>query len=296
MLPFRPIALTDAARFHAAYQKDGYPISDQSFGICFMWKDAQQMQWCEIDGCVFLRFLYNGAFYYTPPLGAREFAAALRLIRADACARGEPLRLSPLTEENYRQAEAVLGSPAVAMPAYFDYVYLVSDLATLAGKKYHAKRNHIAYFERTYAYTYEPLGPENLADCRAMLEAWYEMNDGEKSKALTDERRAIHTALEYYAPLGFVGGLLRVDGKVIAFTFGERLDEENFVVHVEKAFYDYRGAYPMINREFVRRALLSYRYINREEDTGDENLRRAKESYHPALLRRKYTLICEGPS
>ena len=32
-----------------------------------------------------------------------------------------------------------------------DYIYNVSDLSELPGKKYHQKRNHIAYFEKTYS-------------------------------------------------------------------------------------------------------------------------------------------------
>ena len=57
------------------------------------------------------------------------------------------------------------------------------------------------------------------------------------------------------------------------------------------SFSDVQGAYPMINREFVRNELEQYTYVNREEDLGEEGLRKAKLSYHPAALIKKYTLI-----
>jgi len=88
--------------------------------------------------------------------------------------------------------------------------------------------------------------------------------------------------------LGFVGGLLRANGEVVAFTFGEEMNPEVFCTHIEKAYADVRGAYPMINREFAANALSQYKYINREDDTGSEGLRKAKLSYCPDILLEKY--------
>ena len=88
--------------------------------------------------------------------------------------------------------------------------------------------------------------------------------------------------------LGYSGGVLRVDGEVQAFTFGEPSSSDCFVVHVEKALRDYQGAYTAVNTEFVKSLGGKFTYINREEDTGDEGLRRSKESYYPVMLLEKY--------
>ena len=55
----------------------------------------------------------------------------------------------------------------------------------------------------------------------------------------------------------------------------ERLCDDTFVVHIEKAFADIDGAYPMINQQFVQHECMEYGYVNREDDAGSEGLRKA---------------------
>jgi len=40
----------------------------------------------------------------------------------------------------------------------------------------------------------------------------------------------------------------------------------------------------MINQQFVQHECQEYQYVNREEDTGAEGLRKAKLSYRPVFL------------
>lgn len=87
-----------------------------------------------------------------------------------------------------------------------------------------------------------------------------------------------------------IGGALRVRGEIIAITLGEPLTADTFVVHFEKAYAEIQGAYPMINREFVKHELSGYTYVNREEDLGVEGLRKAKLSYHPEIILNKGNL------
>ena len=104
------------------------------------------------------------------------------------------------------------------------------------------------------------------------------------------ETNALSFALENRKKLGLNGALIRIEGKVVAFTLGEPLKDDTYVVHFEKAYADIQGAYPMINREFVRRDLRGYKYINREEDMGIPGLRHAKTTYQPIRLIDKGTV------
>ena len=170
---------------------------------------------------------------------------------------------------------------------YADYVYRVSDLVNLSGKKYHGKRNHLARFYEN-DWSFEPITPDNVAECLEMNHRWSVENADTKEDGVLAERCAIRLCLTHMEELGCFGGLLRVNGEVAAYTVGERLNSDTVVVHFEKAFSRIQGAYPAINREFLSQMCRDYTYVNREEDLGIEGLRRAKESYHPAFLVTKY--------
>ncbi len=165
-----------------------------------------------------------------------------------------------------------------------DYIYLVEDMAELKGKKFHSKRNHLKFFEKHYNWIYEKLTEENLPDCIRMTEKWIEENEDKIEDGVDTELDVIKRAFDYFRPLGFTGGVIRVDGEVVAWTLGEKLSEDTFCTHFEKAFSSMRGAYPIINREFAKNELSSYTFVNREEDMGLEGLRKAKLSYKPVKL------------
>ena len=127
-----------------------------------------------------------------------------------------------------------------------------------------------------------------------MSRKWLENYETEDKTDLQSEYRIIRCVFDNYFALGYKGGLIRKDGDVVAFTMGEELDADTFCVHFEKAFAKYRGAYPMINREFCKNELSSYKYIDREDDLGIDNLRKAKLSYYPAIIREEYEAMLKN--
>lgn len=175
----------------------------------------------------------------------------------------------------------------------FDYVYSRENLATLSGKKYHGKRNHISYFEKTFNWSFDELNRSNIDECIAMNEKWYTLNVEKDREGIDDEREVLRLNFAHFEEIGGVGGVLRIDGEVVAFTFGERLNENTFVTHFEKAYSDIRGAYPMINQLFAQTMLSDYELVNREDDVGSEGLRSAKLSYHPEFLVEKYSAVAK---
>lgn len=166
-----------------------------------------------------------------------------------------------------------------------DYVYETEKLASLSGKKYHKKKNHVNKFKSLYPdWSYEHITDDNVEDCFRMALKWRTLNGCDEDEDKNDEMCVTMNALRLLKELRLSGGLLRVGGEVVAFSIGEPLREDMFCVHIEKALTDYQGAYPMINQQFVLHECMDYKYVNREEDTGAEGLRQAKESYRPVFM------------
>lgn len=175
---------------------------------------------------------------------------------------------------------------------YCDYIYSREKLATLSGKKLHGKRNHIHRFEEQNPdWAYETINDNNEEECSKMAMKWCMNNCISEEETWEydkiDESKLVVYAIRHRKDLGLIGGALRAGGEIIAITLGEPLTDDTFVVHFEKAYADIQGAYPMINREFVRHELEAYTYVNREEDLGEEGLRKAKLSYYPEIILNK---------
>ena len=169
----------------------------------------------------------------------------------------------------------------------FDYVYSVEELTNLAGKRFHGKKNHVNKFQRLYNWEYRSITAENVPECMAVFEQWYQ-NKAEEIPGLEEEHEAIVELFSNWDKLDVRGGSLWVEGKMIAFSVGEPLCGKMAVIHLEHADTGYEGAFAMMNQQFLKHEWQDFVYVNREEDMGIPGMRQAKESYHPVFMVKKY--------
>ena len=131
-----------------------------------------------------------------------------------------------------------------------------------------------------------------MPQCLELERKWFKANNNDQEEEeLCEERKALTYALLHASELGLIGGAIRIEGKIAAFSFGAPINHNTFGVHVEKADVAYEGAYTLINQAFAAHLPEQYVYVNREEDRGIPGLRQAKLSYHPAILLEKYTTL-----
>lgn len=269
-------------------------IIDESQPVSCEYSVGNIIGWCshygakirEIDNCLVTKIDKNNLFGF--PKG-KNYENALKTIMSEyeypsfygliENEKDELNRLYPSLYNFYESRDS------------FDYVYKVNDLANLEGKKYHSKRNHISYFMKNFDWKYEEINQGNMEECIDMNKKWYELNLERDQNGIENEHEVLDTLFNNYNKFNFIGGLLRVDGQVVAFTFGEKLNSRTFDTHFEKAFADMRGAYPMINMQFALNSLSDFEFVNREDDVGSEGLRKAKLSYYPYKLLEKYTAV-----
>jgi hypothetical protein len=173
----------------------------------------------------------------------------------------------------------------------WDYLYTVPELVELKGKRFHKKKNLLNQFAKKYPFAYAPLGSDFIDQALAMQTDWCTWRDCESVEALAAENRAIQRVLTNWIDLsGLTGGMLNVDGHMVAYTIAERLTKDMVLIHFEKANPDLKGGYQAINQLFLAHNEENYKIVNREQDLGNENLRKAKLAYHPVDFLRKYKI------
>lgn len=290
MLAFKEITLQDKDIIQSFTLNSPRRNCDLSFTNLCSWRFLYHTKFAVYGGFLILRFYADDELAYMMPVGSGDLGKVLERIIEDARSLGKPFIMLGVCPGMKKDIES-------AMPGrftftsdrdYADYIYLREDLATLKGKKYQSKRNHINRFLKTYAnYEYKPITPELIPECLALEAEWCKANNCQEEKALAAERESLTYALNHFEELGLSGGVLHVDGEIAAFTFGAPINRETFDVCVEKADTEIDGAYTMINFEFARQIPGQYVYVNREEDLGIEGLRKAKLSYQPETILEK---------
>lgn len=289
MLNFREITLADRELLHPYLSAAAGHGSEYSFATLFFW-GYQRVAF--LGQTPLFLSCFGGRCSYPLPFSNLSL---VELLREDAREREIPCRIFGLTAQECEALEEKYPAQFTfkSVRDSFDYVYDIDRLADLRGKKLQAKRNHCNHFEAAYPdYRIVPLTLDLLDDCRAFTEQWYATHlENGADMDYAGERRAISRAFDNFAALHMEGVAVIAEGRMVAFSMGNRIREDTFDVNFEKARADINGAYPIVNREFARRIRERYpavRFLNREDDMGIEGLRRAKESYSPDILLEKF--------
>jgi len=294
-MQFKPIEIHDKPLLDKMFQRRQYENSWFNFTNLFIWRNTYEPEWAMSGETLFVFLTHDDATYALPPFVAddSDFSRAVDAIEAELIARGLPFLITGCSETMKQMLEAARPDSLdfKPMPDRFDYLYNAADLRDLAGRKYHAKRNYVNRFQNENpGWQYAELDESLMARCRDSAIEWCNRRDCQLYLELTREHEAIIEAFDHFSSLGLVGGAILIGDTVQAFSFGEMLNDDTALIHIEKANAEIAGLYQMINREFCQHAWQNAAYINREEDLGNEGLRKAKESYYPVRLIEKYEI------
>lgn len=289
-LTFRKITLEDRELVNHYLSLYETRSCEKTFANIFLWGRFYPVEYALAEEMLILKRSGEHPFFEFPIGEKKGIRKAVEAVFAYCKAQKMEPAFGVVTPQEFEMLEELYpGEFAITYDRdAADYIYETEKLANLSGKKYHGKKNHINKFVRQYPdWSYEPINAANIEECFQMALIWRRENGCEDDPGKSSEMCVTLNALRLFEELKLCGGLLRADGQVVAFSIGEPVGPDTMVVHIEKAFSGTEGAYPMINRQFVLHEAMAYRYVNREEDVGQEGLRRAKMSYHPAFLLEK---------
>lgn len=294
MLEFRDIRISDKDRVTAALNASRFMGCEYSFSNNMAWKRLGESRiafYKDFYICCSFRS-EDGIPCFFLPSGQGDYREVISEMKKYAEALGKPLKIAGITEQSLPMFHEFFRGEydCTTNEGDWDYIYNADDLIELSGRKYHGKRNHLARFAELGA-EFSLMTEKDFDDCITFSAVEYNSRAARQDHSFVAEQYAINTYFTYFRELGLRGGVIRIDGKVAAFTIGDRLNSDTFCVHIEKADTRFKGIYAGINNCFAKEAAKGYKYVNREEDLGLEGLRKAKLSYYPAFLLKKYAVI-----
>lgn len=281
-----------------------YKTSGLSFSAQYMWRDINQFSWdiigdymcisgvshLELEDGIELPFLFppltRTGEYDRESLRETIFRSKEAFEKAGYpfSLRLVPVHIAEIIKEACPEIRFIDDRPN------YDYIYLTQDLIDLKGRSYHGKKNHLNYFKKTYEYEYVELTSEMADEAMQFIADFNRRKEvpAHEMELLKMEEQAMEDVFRNIEAVGYSAGAILIDGKIEAVAIGGKLGKNTITEHVEKANTNFRGLYQAINNEFCKNVASKAKYINREEDMGIANLRKAKLSYNPVKLLEKY--------
>ena len=289
-LIFEPISLDKQNEYLDKFYRCPQKSSDYSFVNLWGWSGDYGLNWAWSDDMVWIKQTIPNEVFWAP-IGSWPDIDWSRCFDKFL---DDPITFLRIPEELLRVWEKDIEDRIHREDerAQWDYIYDVKELIELKGNRFHKKKNLVNQFKKKYDYQYVPFDAKMIDMALAMQEDWCTWRDCESSEALSAENRAISRILDNWQTIyRLTGGALLVGQEMVAYTIAEQLSKDTMVIHFEKGNPDYKGAYQAINQMFLEHNGEQFYFVNREQDLGDEGLRKAKLSYHPVDFVKKYRVM-----
>jgi hypothetical protein len=290
-LQFEAISLERMAEYLAKLAETPSAVSDYSFANIWGWAREYDLEWAFARDLVWIRQQSPQTVHWAPVgnWDAVDWTAIWPQIDSQTVITRVPEALADLWQQccaSQLHVEEERGN--------WDYVYSVEELTLLKGNRFHKKKNLLSQFKRKYNYRFEPFSEAMIDQALALQDDWCTWRDCEATDVLAAENRAIQRTFLSWNQFPFLtGAALLIDDMIGAYTIAEPLDDQTILIHFEKGCPLYKGIYQAINQMFLESLGERYTFVNREQDLGDEGLRKAKLSYHPVDFNKKYRVITQ---
>jgi len=262
---------------------------EYNFAMTYIWNAFDETKIFDAGDMAFVCTKFYGTRVFYPPmlLDPSSLPAAVKRVEAECMREGCDLDIRGLTGEQSKLVDS-RQYRVTSDRANSDYIYASQDLIELKGKKFHAKRNYVTRFCSRYAYEFRPYNENTDRDgILALYKTW---DTAAQHETFWLEEKVITRALDACSALGLDIAVLCAAGETVAFSVNSVDNPTVAHTFFEKARTDFDGAYQTINQKTAEAYFKSVRYVNRQEDLGIEGLRKAKLSYHPAVLLEKYRI------
>ena len=282
--------------------EEGINLCDYSFANNYIWKGSIELLWKIINNnfCLF-GLTSKGMCMMLPPLGKDNIQNTLNECFSMMKEINDSRDFESYINYVYEGFLNLFDNTSYRIvEGYPDYIYKTTDLIKLAGRKYEKKRNEINFFKKNYSASFEKFYSKHIADALLMIDQWKREkiqesnvsnhNEPHYQYSLIHEAEAAKCAIIFFEELGLNGAIIAIQGQIEGLTLGERITSNTASVLIEKTNNNFHGMPQLIYQQFCASDFSDVEYINAGEDWGIEGLRRAKMSYHPRFLAKKFLI------
>lgn len=293
MLDFCPITTEDLPKIVPYLSGNGAHFCDFSPVNLYIWSGLMFDGYAIVEDTVVFRLkTWRGRVAYTVPMGAGDIRCALQCLRKETQRVGKPLIFSLVSVDDIPLLREVFGEVSEPRTSenWRDYIYDAHKMAAYEGSAYAKQRNHVRRFCKHYPdHRVEVLQKCHLPEVETLLDR-FPVQRGKTDDDVLEEVERTNEALRQMDELMLFGVVLYVEDQLVGVSAGSRVGDMLFV-NFEKADTAFDGVYQMLVQAFAQQYVDdTIRYINREEDCGDEGMRKSKLAYHPIDLLAKYTV------
>ncbi|MEW6101675.1 MAG: phosphatidylglycerol lysyltransferase domain-containing protein [Candidatus Omnitrophota bacterium] len=293
------LSARDKTIFNRYLSLKKHGLSNYAFENIFIWKGLFEIRWAVIKKslCVFFEDNF-GLFLYLPPLSKRNDPGVIREVFTLMHSANKNKEVSRI--ENVEDGDVSLYEKLnlECRRKSWDYICLSSQIAQLKGNRFKSQRASLNYFLKNHTPQYLPYSGREKEECLNLYDNWMgrrkaKYKDSLYQGMLSDSRSTLKLALDNLKDLNLACRIIRVKGKLIAFSAGYELNKESFCILYEIADLDFKGLAQFIFSKFCAELSKKYTYVNIMDDSGLENLKAVKLSYHPVRLEPAY-IVREG--
>lgn len=231
---------------------------------------------------------------YLPPLGREPDSSVIKRCFAimDRFNTNKDISRIENVEEKNLPSYQRFGYTHYAKPG--DYLCKREDITYLKGNKFKSKRAAYNYFIKHYDFEFRPYIVQDKPGCLALYQHWAKQrvdrfSDSLYQGLLEDSFICHKVTMENFLPLGLLGYVTKIKDKIAGYTFGFPINPRIFCILFEICDLLYGGISQFVFSQFCRQ-LSDYHYINIMDDSGLDNLRKVKLSYHPVRIVPNYVV------
>lgn len=291
---FAPLKHSDIPKLQPFLLNHPFRSCDFTVGGIFLWAGAFNYQYAICDNTLFISgTAVNDSSLpaFSLPLGPLPLSHSIKILLNHCAQTGIPLTLSSVPEEALPVLIEHGARQVEQLPDWSDYIYSASSLASFSGKKLMKKRNHLNRFAADHPDA--QLLPITPDDTPALINFYTRLESSHTSPIALYDRQMTLQTLRSLPDFPFEGAILSVPSiGIVGFTLGEIVGD-TLHVHIEKMDHSITGAGETLCNRFASMMLSRHpniQLINRQDDSGDQGLRRAKLALHPLFLLHKYNV------